>query len=404
MRPMQRNCPICGVAQSISLIRLEWQLFIDHPLLVVPEQAAPEGVSLYGLDVCASCGMSFTSPIASPKAFDAYYSHWSRYASGTDSLNGPPDAPTRERYQGTVDRVAPYISGSHAHILDMGCLEGGLLEAFKSLGYKNIAGVDPAHESTQRAAQKKIDVRQGTLNAIPFPDETFDLILCVHVLEHAADLSCLELFRVLSPQGRIYVEVPDAAAYCADTPDIFFDLSLEHINHFDLLSLVSLFRRHGFRALETGVRSYPPVSGSPAMQDSIWAIFERDITVSEVQTECLSDHSLLRCYLDESQSRAHKLNTQLAAFVKPGETFHLWGTGHGAFRLLGLPAIRAGQLSSATDANPLYWGKQLAGAVVVPPPVFLATGGKVIVTSAIHGQAIAVRLHKNGWEGEIFVP
>ena len=403
MRTGQRNCPVCGGAHRVPLVRLDWLLFADHPLLV-PQQAEPEGAAVYGLDACANCGMSFASPVASPKAFDAYYSCWSRYATGTDSLSGPPDEATRERYRGTVDRVAPHLPSSRVHILDVGCLEGGLLEAFQARRYDSVAGVDPAPESMRRAAQKAIDVRTGTVESIPFPDGTFDLVLCVHVLEHIVNLSCLDLFRVLSHQGRIYVEVPDAASYNADTPDMFSDLSLEHINHFDLLSLVSLFRRHGFRAVETGVRIYLPVPGSPAMQDSIWGIFERDITISGDQAESPSNHSMLRCYLDESQNRAHKLNTQLAAFVEPGETFQLWGTGHGAFRLLGLPALKAGQLCTATDANPLYWGKRLAGAMVVPPDAFPATGGKVVVTSAIHGQAIAAHLRENRWDGEIFVP
>ena len=139
------------------------------------------------------------------------------------------------------------------------------------------------------------------------------------------------------------------------------------------------------------------------MQDSIWGIFERDITISKVQKAYSSDHSTLRRYLDESQRRADKLNDRLAAFVEPGETFHLWGTGHAAFRLLGLPALMAGRLSMATDANPLYWGKRLAGAVVIPPDAFLAAGGKVVVTSAIHKQTIATRLRENDWDGEIFV-
>jgi SAM-dependent methyltransferase len=400
-----RHCPVCGATQSVLLARLEWRLFTDHPLLVAAaEQSAPQGATVYDVHSCAICGMSFAAPVASREAFEAYYAHWSRYASGTDSLSGPSNEASRDRYRGTVDRVAPHLPTSDACILDVGCMEGGLLEAFQAHGHVGVAGVDPAPESMLRAAQKGLDVRIGTVEAIPFPDETFDLVLCVHVLEHVANLSRLDLFRVLTREGRLYVEVPDAASYNADTPDIFSDLSLEHINHFDLQSLVGLFQRHGFRAVETGTRTYFPAPGRPAIQDSIWGIFERDIAVSNVREECPSDYSRLRLYLDESLRRAVELNARLEAFVTPGEIFHLWGTGHGAFRLLGFPALRVGQLCSATDINPLYWGKQLAGAVVVPPEAFLTTGGKVVVTSAIHGQAIAARLRENGWVGDIFVP
>jgi len=400
----QRDCPVCGATHSFPLVRLEWQLFADHPLLVTTRKAIPEGTLLFGVDACTRCGMSFSSPIAPQDAFDAYYSCWSRYAFGTDNLSGPPDKATLERYQGTAERVAPYIPASDARILDVGCLEGGLLDTIRTFGHTNIAGVDPAPESMRRAAQKAIDVRTGTVDAIPFPDGTFDLILCVHVLEHIADLSSLDIFRVLSHRGRLYIEVPDAASYQADSPDIYADLSLEHINHFDLPSLVRLLHSRGFRALETGVRTYPAVPGSPAMQDSIWGIFERDITIPEHEIKDPSDPLMLRRYLDESQRRALKLNARLEAFVAPNEAFRIWGTGHGAFRLLGFSALRTGVLSAATDINPLYWGKRLGGTVVVRPDAFLAGDGKVVVTSAINGQNIAAHLRKQGWKGEIFVP
>jgi len=403
MSSEQRICPVCGATHSVPLARLNWRLFADHPLLVPSDPAAPEGTTVYGVDAC-SCGMSFASPIASPKAFESYYARWSRYASGTDSLSGPPDVVNIDRYRGTVDRVVHHLATSRVRILDVGCLEGGLLGAFQTLGYDSLAGVDPAPESMRRAAQKGIDVRVGTVDAIPFPDRTFDLVLCVHVLEHVADLSNLDLFRVLTHDGRLYVEVPDAASYNVDTPDIYSDLSLEHINHFDLPSLVGLLQRHGFRAVETGKRTYHQASNSPAMQDSIWGIFERNTAAPKAQTACPQDHSMLRCYLEKSKRRADEFNTRLVAFIDPGEAFRLWGTGHGAFRLLGLPALIAGRLCSATDTNPLYWGKRLAGTVVVPPDTFLAGGGKVVITSAIHGQNIAARLRENRWDGEIFVP
>jgi SAM-dependent methyltransferase len=51
---------------------------------------------------------------------------------------------------------------------------------------------------------------QGDVTALPFDDESFDLILCLHVLEHVLDdrAAMRELFRVLEPGGKAVIQVP----------------------------------------------------------------------------------------------------------------------------------------------------------------------------------------------------
>ncbi len=50
------------------------------------------------------------------------------------------------------------------------------------------------------------------LNRIPYPiaDNAFDLVICLHVLEHVQNLvgATTELHRVLKPGGLLFVEVP----------------------------------------------------------------------------------------------------------------------------------------------------------------------------------------------------
>ncbi len=54
-------------------------------------------------------------------------------------------------------------------------------------------------------ADKKVDIQ-----AMPFPDDSFDFIICGHVLEHIPDdrKAMAELLRVLRPGGRSLVNVP----------------------------------------------------------------------------------------------------------------------------------------------------------------------------------------------------
>jgi predicted SAM-dependent methyltransferase len=51
---------------------------------------------------------------------------------------------------------------------------------------------------------------KADITALPFSDESFDVILCSHVLEHVVDdrKALRELFRVLKPNGWAVVQVP----------------------------------------------------------------------------------------------------------------------------------------------------------------------------------------------------
>lgn len=57
--------------------------------------------------------------------------------------------------------------------------------------------------------------------AIPYPDDTFDVILCSHVLEHVADdrTAMAELFRVMKPGGWGLIEVPHDASLAQTLED-----------------------------------------------------------------------------------------------------------------------------------------------------------------------------------------
>jgi SAM-dependent methyltransferase len=51
---------------------------------------------------------------------------------------------------------------------------------------------------------------EADLTALPFPDESFDLVVCSHVLEHVPDdrTAMRELFRVLRPGAVALIQTP----------------------------------------------------------------------------------------------------------------------------------------------------------------------------------------------------
>ncbi len=51
---------------------------------------------------------------------------------------------------------------------------------------------------------------KGDITDLPFPDDSYDLIVCLHVLEHVPEdrKAISELFRVLRPGGKAVIQVP----------------------------------------------------------------------------------------------------------------------------------------------------------------------------------------------------
>jgi predicted SAM-dependent methyltransferase len=92
-----------------------------------------------------------------------------------------------------------------ARVLDAGCGEGVLVEEYGTR--LAITGVDANYASDH--------VTQASLDALPFPDSSFDYVLCLDVLEHLTyeeqPRALKELHRVLRPGGELFVSVPNLA-------------------------------------------------------------------------------------------------------------------------------------------------------------------------------------------------
>jgi ubiquinone/menaquinone biosynthesis C-methylase UbiE len=96
-----------------------------------------------------------------------------------------------------------------APILDIGCGTGEYVKKFSAMGFK-LSGMEPA-VSMREAAQKnnpKLKILDGVATALPFKDESFDLVFAIEVFRylHIEDFrqSMAEMLRVLKPGGRMF--------------------------------------------------------------------------------------------------------------------------------------------------------------------------------------------------------
>ena len=110
---------------------------------------------------------------------------------------------SRRRLDVWLDRCLPH-SGAGYRLLDVGCGTGNQMARYAQRGFE-VAGVDGSAEmlAQARALNPDLDIRQADVEAIPFPDNSFDFILCIEVFRYLPDIRpCLrEMARVLKPGG-----------------------------------------------------------------------------------------------------------------------------------------------------------------------------------------------------------
>ena len=144
-----------------------------------------------------------------------------------------------------MDHLVRDLSAT-ARVLDLGSGGGSFDYSSTSSG---VVAVDIAFPAPIQGALGQVCANSSTL---PLRDESVDLVVSNHTLEHFAELHCAltEIDRVLKGEGTLWVAVPDST--CLD--DILYRWVFEgggHVNPFTLASLISTVEaRTGLRARE----------------------------------------------------------------------------------------------------------------------------------------------------------
>ncbi len=107
-------------------------------------------------------------------------------------------------------------------ILEDGCGVGMYVAHLSPLG-GTVIGLEYDFERAAEARQRSVPILNGAAETLPFPPETFDLILSHEVLEHVRDdrLAVREMVRTLKPGGRIALFVPNRG-YPFETHGIYW--------------------------------------------------------------------------------------------------------------------------------------------------------------------------------------
>ncbi len=108
-------------------------------------------------------------------------------------------------------QVLRRLQRKNAKVLDIGCGRGLLLRAFQRNGC-DVTGTEFSDGACRFAREVlKLPVRVGLLQELNFPDNSFDVVVMWHVLEHVSDPrpTLAEVSRILRPGGMFLVAVPN---------------------------------------------------------------------------------------------------------------------------------------------------------------------------------------------------
>jgi SAM-dependent methyltransferase len=132
-------------------------------------------------------------------------------------------------------------------ILDLGCGKGSFDYRAACPAGTVVIGADSDFPSLQAAGSLLGVCSDGI--ALPFHQDSFDLIICHNSLEHFRDARAVvrEIARILKPSGRLYVAVPDGRSF-SDRLYRFLLTGGGHFQQFTFQSLVLLVEA------ETGLR------------------------------------------------------------------------------------------------------------------------------------------------------
>lgn len=136
----------------------------------------------------------------------------------------------------------------NSKILEIGCHDGFMLNEFKQQGHTCV-GVEPSPYGKYAVEKYGLDVKNEFFTEGMFEDETFDVIILRHVVEHVPDPVAFvqSATKVLKKGGIAYIEVPNSQWSLENF--YFPEFHVDHISYFTMNSLTRLLKLAGLNKI-----------------------------------------------------------------------------------------------------------------------------------------------------------
>jgi len=165
---------------------------------------------------------------------------------------GHPSYVWRAGQERRLTLIQRYVPLHGRAILDVGCGLGLYVRRLNDLS-DNVHGVDIDPDKVAQTSESLANIHQGSAEALPYPNGTFDVVLSNEVIEHVHDDQAAidEAYRVLVPGGHLVVFCPNRG-YLFETHGFYW----RGVYHFGNIPLVNYFPNGWRNRLAPHVRAY----------------------------------------------------------------------------------------------------------------------------------------------------
>jgi 2-polyprenyl-3-methyl-5-hydroxy-6-metoxy-1,4-benzoquinol methylase len=141
------------------------------------------------------------------------------------------------------------LAKNKARVLDVGCATGSLLATLCQRGWETVGVEISGPQAEYGRLNRNLDLRNGSLEEIHFPDGYFNVAIASHLIEHLNDPASfvLEVCRILASGGYFFVTTPNisgmqARLFGSRWRSAIFD----HLYLFSVKTLTRLLAEKGF--------------------------------------------------------------------------------------------------------------------------------------------------------------
>jgi SAM-dependent methyltransferase len=201
---------------------------------------------------CRECGLVYVNPRPLPELINQ------GYAAAVDETYTAQASGRIRAFRKIAARIARARPGT-GRLLDVGAAAGYFLLAAREAGF-TVEGIELSRYLAARAkAEYGLEIHTRPLTPGMFPDDSFDVVTMLDVLEHvddpAATVRCVR--DLLVPGGLYVLSYPDFGSVFARLLGRrwWFLLSV-HLFYFTRGTIRRLLETHGFEVLSIG-RHYP---------------------------------------------------------------------------------------------------------------------------------------------------
>lgn len=233
-------CPWCGSEKT------QIHLWIKDEFLTHEE---------FQIHECQKCGLLFTEPRPAKDKIGEYYKSEEYYSHQENKHGFIPKVYESVKSINLKHKYKIATKGKKVgKVLDIGCGVGDFLHTMEKHGWE-CTGVEPSEEA-KTIARKRMKANLYAPEEInQMPNASFDMITMWHVLEHVDDLKwqVKQLARLIKPNGRIVIAVPNYKSYDAEYyKELWaaYDVP-RHLNHFNKKTLSNIFKTNGLNLLKS---------------------------------------------------------------------------------------------------------------------------------------------------------